>query len=107
MPKSTASYLPLSEATYYIMLALAEQPLHGYGVMQKVDMLTGGTIALGPGTLYGVFSSLEKAGLIEKVNEADRRKVYALTLQGKAVLQAQIKRLELMTRLGRGMQAYL
>lgn len=107
MPKSTESYLPLSESTYVIMLALADEPLHGYGVMQKVEALTNGTIALGPGTLYGVFSSLEKEGLIEKKNEIERRKVYALTSRGKAVLQAQINRMELMTRLGRGMQPFL
>ena len=52
-------YLPLSEATYYIMLSLAD-PLHGYGVMQEVEKLSQGTVKVGPGTLYGVLSTLEK-----------------------------------------------
>jgi DNA-binding PadR family transcriptional regulator len=92
-------YLPLTEATYYIMLALID-PLHGYGVMQKVEEISQGTVKLGPGTLYGVFSTLEKEKLIVKVKEEDRRKCYELTPKGKKVLLSQIKRLEIMTRIG-------
>ena len=92
-------YLPLTEATYYIMLALVE-PLHGYGVMQKVEEISGGNVRVGPGTLYGVFSTLEKQGLILMVKEEDRRKSYTLTPLGKAVLLSQIKRLESMSRSG-------
>ena len=44
-------YLPLSESTYYVLLALLE-PLHGYGVMQKVGQLSEGAVTVGPGTLY-------------------------------------------------------
>ena len=44
----TAKYLPLTESTYYTLLALLE-PLHGYGIMQKVDQLSEGTVAVGPG----------------------------------------------------------
>ena len=89
-------YLPLSEATYYIMLALIN-PLHGYGVMQEVEKLSQGTVKVGPGTLYGVFSTLEKEALIYRVTEDDRRKYYALTQKGKEVLKEQIDRLAIMT----------
>lgn len=92
-------YLPLSEATYYILLALTE-PLHGYGVMQKIEALSEGTVSVGPGTLYGAFSTLEKEGLITKVAEEDRRKVYALTDRGWAVLREQVARLEVMAHSG-------
>jgi DNA-binding PadR family transcriptional regulator len=88
-------YLPLTEATYYIMLSLIE-PLHGYGVMQKVEEISQGTVKVGPGTLYGVFSNLEKEKLIVKVMEEDRRKCYALTRKGRQVLLRQIERLEIM-----------
>jgi DNA-binding PadR family transcriptional regulator len=88
-------YLPLTEATYYIMLSLVE-PLHGYGVMQKVEAISQGTVKVGAGTLYGAFSNLEKEKLIVKVTEEDRRKCYALTSKGKQVLLAQIERLEIM-----------
>ena len=93
-------YLPLSESTYYVMLALAGESLHGYAVMQKVDALTAGEVKLGPGTLYGVFGTLEKEKLIVKVSEEERRKSYALTARGQDLLRLQIARLETMHRLG-------
>jgi DNA-binding PadR family transcriptional regulator len=95
----TNKYLPLTESTYYIMLTLVE-PLHGYAVMKKVEEISKGTVKVGPGTLYGAFTSLEKEGLIVKVKEEDRRKSYALTPKGKNVLMNQIKRLEIMTQNG-------
>ena len=92
-------YLPLTEATYYIMLALIK-PLHGYAVMQKVEQISQGMVRVGPGTLYGVFDTLEAAGLILMVKEEDRRKSYTLTPKGKKVLLSQIKRFEIITRNG-------
>ena len=92
-------YLPLSESTYYILLALHE-PLHGYGVMQKVEALSQGMVKIGPGTLYGAFQALEKEALIVKVAEKERRKSYALTDKGRQVLKHQIARLEIMTHNG-------
>ena len=92
-------YLPLTEATYYILLALVD-PLHGYGVMQKVEQISKGTVKIGPGTLYGAFSSLEKGGLILMVKEEDRRKCYQLTDKGSMVLVGQINRLEIMSANG-------
>lgn len=78
------------------MLSLIN-PLHGYGVMQEVEKLSQGTVKVGPGTLYGVFSTLEKESLIYKIKEDDRRKYYALTQKGKGVLKAQVERLTIMT----------
>jgi DNA-binding PadR family transcriptional regulator len=95
----TNKYLPLTEATYYIMLSLIE-PLHGYAVMQNVEQISQGAVKVGPGTLYGVFTALEQAGLIIKVKEEDRRKSYTLTPKGKNVLLAQINRMEIMARNG-------
>ena len=92
-------YLPLTEATYYIMLVLVE-PLHGYGVMQKVEQISQGVVKVGPGTLYGAFGSLEKEGLIKMVKEEDRRKCYQLTDKGRQVLVGQIDRLEIMSANG-------
>jgi DNA-binding PadR family transcriptional regulator len=92
-------YLPLSESTYYIMLMLAE-PRHGYAVMQEVEAMTDGAVVIGPGTLYGAFSALEKEHLIEMVRSEARRKFYALTDKGKAVLRSQIERLQMMADSG-------
>jgi len=93
-------YLPLTETTAYILLALAE-PLHGYALMQKVDEMSQGTVKIGPGTLYGAFSQLEKEGLIKMVKEADRRKSYLLTAKGKSVLQEHLRRTEIILLNGR------
>jgi DNA-binding PadR family transcriptional regulator len=106
LPDDIKKYLPLTEATYYIMLSLIE-PLHGYAVMQKVEQISQGTVRVGPGTLYGVLSALEQAGLIVKVKEEDRRKSFALTPKGRKVLLSQIERLELMTRNGSAIKNHL
>jgi DNA-binding PadR family transcriptional regulator len=92
-------YLPLTESTYYILVSLAE-PLHGYGVMQKVETLSEGTVKIGPGTLYGAFQALEKEALIVKVGEEERRKIFAITAKGREVLKNQIQRLVIMVRSG-------
>jgi DNA-binding PadR family transcriptional regulator len=95
----TLKYLPLSEATYYIMLVLAK-PMHGYAIMQRVEDLSEGMVKLGPGTLYGALATLQKQGLIAKAGQADRRKSYILTALGMDVLLQQVRRLELMSRNG-------
>ncbi len=94
-----SKYLPLSEATFYILVAL-DEPLHGYAIMQKVEAMSEGNVVIGPGTLYGAFSTLEKQGLIEKVKEEERRKSYALTERGREVLAEQLRRLQIMVRNG-------
>ena len=98
-PDPEQKYLPLTESTTYILLALTK-PLHGYGVMQKVREMSDGLVEIGAGTLYGALSTLQKEGLIHKVHEGNRRKSYTLTPKGKQVLKGQIRRLEIMTREG-------
>jgi DNA-binding PadR family transcriptional regulator len=90
-------YLPLTEATGYILLALVE-PLHGYGAMQKIAQMSEGTVNVGPGTLYGAFATLEKDGLIIKTGEEQRRISYTLTARGREILQEHLRRLEIMVR---------
>jgi DNA-binding PadR family transcriptional regulator len=99
---NVAKHLPLSESTYYMMLSLLE-PLHGYAVMQKVEEMSGRMVRVGPGTLYGAFSSMEKAKLIEKTGEFDRRKTYVLSAFGREVLAWQILRLEKMLSAGKAL----
>lgn len=92
--------LPLTESTAYILLALTE-PLHGYALMQKVEKLSQGTVKMGPGTLYGAFGWLERHGWIVKVDEYDRRKVYALTELGRRILTEQVRRWEIFVENGK------
>jgi len=95
-----SKYLPLSETTFYTMVCLV-QPLHGYAIMQKVKEISRGTVQIGAGTLYTIFSTLEKEALIKMVSEADRRKTYTLTPKGEQVLLLQIHRLQIMSDNGR------
>jgi DNA-binding PadR family transcriptional regulator len=90
-------YLPLTESMYYVMLSLVE-PRHGYAVMQRVEEISRGTVAVGPGTLYGMLSGFESEGLITMVKEEERRKSYLLTAKGKRILARQIERLEIMIK---------
>ncbi len=92
-------YLPLTEATAYILLALSE-PLHGYGVMQKVETMSNGTVKIGPGTLYGAFTTLESDEIIQKIGEEGRRKIYALTDKGKLLLKEHVRRAEIFVQNG-------
>jgi DNA-binding PadR family transcriptional regulator len=105
LANNITKYLPLSESTAYILLALVE-PLHGYGIMQMVEQISQGTVKLGPGTLYGAFTTLEGEGLIVKVGEADRRKTYALTEKGKSVLKEHIRRIEILVKNGEMTQGW-
>lgn len=97
-------FLPLTEATYYILISLVESR-HGYGIMQNAATLSEGRVKLGPGTLYGAITNLLKQGLIERAGEKDlegeRRKFYALTSLGMAVIVAECERLESLIRSGR------
>lgn len=97
MSKTYQKYLPLTESTAYILLALI-QPLHGYGVMRKVETISENTVKIGPGTLYGAFSTLEAEGLIAKAGEEDRRKLYILTSKGREVLKEHIRRIEILVK---------
>ena len=54
---------PLTEATYYILISLTE-PLHGYGIMKKVDEMSHGRIRLAAGTLYGALNTLLSTSLL-------------------------------------------
>lgn len=92
-------YLPLTESTAYILLALTE-PMHGYAVMQKVAAVSQGTVELGPGTLYGAFTTLEREGLIVKVEEINRRKYYVLTVKGRQIIKEHIRRVKLLSNYG-------
>ena len=95
-----ASYLPLTETTYYTLLALTE-PLHGYAVMQRCTELSEGLVSLGAGTLYNALAKLKKEALIVQVEQDDRRKYYRLTDKGRRVLERQVVRLDVMTRSAR------
>jgi len=86
--------LPLTETTYYILLALLE-PAHGYMIMQKIEELSNNQVRLAAGTLYGAIENLMKLKFIIPVESEDkRRKVYEITKKGKAVLRLDFERMK-------------
>ena len=89
----------LTEAVYYILLSLT-QPMHGYGIMQNVEQLSGGRVRLAPGTLYGAITSLlEKGWIAALADESEsRKKEYHITAAGEEALRGELMRLnELVT----------
>lgn len=88
---STSS--PMTEAMYYILLALMN-PNHGYQLMGAIEQVSNGRIKMGPGTLYGVLTRLQKDELIGILNDDGRRKTYAITEEGRAALDAEYQRLK-------------
>ena len=95
---------PMTEAMYYILLALLK-PGHGYGMMRRVKELSGGRLEMGPGTLYGVLSRMNKEGFITLTGEEGRRKNYAITEAGRAALLAEYGRLKRLVADGEMLEA--
>ncbi len=98
-------FLPLRAHWFHVMLSLADQEQHGYGIMQEVLERTGGKVRLWPATLYGTLKRLIDEELIEEsparpAPEADdpRRRYYRLTTFGRRVLAAESERLEDLVR---------
>lgn len=90
----------LTEAVYYILLALVE-PMHGYGIMQQTAALSNGRVRLSAGTLYGALASLLEKGWIEQLPEEGRKKDYRVTPAGREVLEMEILRLAELLENGR------
>ena len=88
---------PLREPTFLILAALAPQPLHGYAIIGEVADLSGGRLALRPGTLYGALDRLADDGLLEsdreEVVDGRMRRYYRLTDAGAALLEREAARL--------------
>lgn len=95
------SFLPLTPRVYHVLLALADGPLHGYGVILAVKDLTDGLIVLRTGTLYVLLRRLLDQQLIVESDDRpgpddddERRRYYTQTDLGREVLKAESRRLE-------------
>ncbi|MCI0768517.1 PadR family transcriptional regulator [Bacillus sp. TL12] len=87
-----------SEPTLFILISLAEGNKHGYAIMEDIE--NSYDIKIGPGTLYGAISRMEKKNLIESISTKDRRKPYQITSEGREYLQEKLKEIENVTKLG-------
>jgi DNA-binding PadR family transcriptional regulator len=100
---------PLRPAVFHILLALASGELHGLGIAESVDRATGGTVTLGPGTLYRSLKEMARDGLIGEVpapeeGEDPRRRFYALSERGRGLVHAEAERLAHIVEVARAAQ---
>jgi DNA-binding PadR family transcriptional regulator len=99
-PRPSPELLPLTQPVFHILLALAGEERHGYGIMQDVERQTDGALQLGPGTLYGCLKRMLAAGLVEESGERpdpalddERRRYYRMTALGRQMVRAEAQRL--------------
>ncbi|MGC1299276.1 MAG: helix-turn-helix transcriptional regulator [Alloacidobacterium sp.] len=99
---------PLPSVAFQILLALADNPLHGYAIMRQVEEQTEGRMRLGPATLYGSIQTLLEAGLIEDVDAPDgddsgseRRRYYSITGAGRKIAREEAQGLARVLRVAR------
>jgi len=96
--RSTDQFLPLKPVDLELLLALATEDRHGYGLVQEISAHTNGLIVLDPGNLYRVIKRLLADGLIEErsartLDVDERRRYYGITALGGQVLAAELERL--------------
>lgn len=94
---------PLPTAALYILLALASEDMHGYGIIQEVGRQSEDNYRIGPGTLYDNLKKLmEQKLVIDAPRSArakdDTRRFYRITTAGKAVLSAEVDRMQTIVR---------
>jgi len=99
---------PLPSAAFQILLSLAGEDLHGYGIMRQVADQTDGRMRLGPGTLYSSIQTLLEEKFIEEVDLREdpklgheRRRYYRLTAAGRKLARAEADRLADLLRVAR------
>jgi DNA-binding PadR family transcriptional regulator len=102
------SVLPLPPATFHILMALADEDRHGYGIIQEVLARTNGDVRLSPGTLYRSIQRMLEEELIVEISDRpapelddERRRYYRITTFGRAVARAEANRLYHLVRLAR------
>ena len=102
------SRLPLPPAVFHILMALADEDRHGYGIIQEVLARTNGEVRLSPGTLYRSIQRMLEDEVLVEINERpapelddERRRYYRITAFGRSVARAEANRLHELVRLAR------
>lgn len=102
---------PLTPAVFFTLFALASGEKHGYAIMQETQNLSDGSFRMGPATLYTTLQRLLELGHVEEVAGAagtdGRRRNYRLARSGRALLEAELERVESVVRKARVMRARL
>lgn len=101
--KLAKSYIPMTETAFYILLSLVSAR-HGYAIIEHVEKITNKRVTLGPGTLYGSLSKMNKDGLIEQIKAESNRKIYGITSVGKTILDIEKKRIAELYKNSKGVE---
>jgi DNA-binding PadR family transcriptional regulator len=108
MPKRKLD--PLPSAAFQILLSLADEDRHGYGIMRQVEEQSGGRVRLGPGTLYSSVQTLLDEKLIEELDPSpgddSRRRTYRLTAAGRRLARSEAERLADLLRIARARRIF-
>src|SRR5258708_34254272 len=99
----------LTAAVFHILLALAGDERHGYGILKDVLRHRDGAVRLGPGTIYGTLQRLMETGWVEEsgapaADADERRRHYRLTRTGRTALEAEVRRMEELVRAARALR---
>lgn len=100
MSRSGGDGVALKTAWFHILLALGDEPQHGYAIRKLVRERTEGAVKLYPATLYGSIRDMSERGLIEALDgdedpdDDQRRRYYRLTDAGRDALRAEVGRLQ-------------
>lgn len=103
-----SALIPLPPATFHILMAVAQEDRHGYGIIQDVERRTGGELRLSAGTLYRSIQRMLELGLINETDDRpapefddERRRYYRITSFGTAVARAETRRMAQLVRMAR------
>lgn len=87
----------MRSATYYTLAALLDGPSHGYGIIQRVRVLSEGQARLTTGTLYGTLERLAEEGLVRRTNtevvNGRARQYFEITDEGSGAVRKEAERL--------------
>ena len=92
------TFLPLTAPEYNVLLALGDDALHGYAMMQSIEEQSDGREALLPGTLYATIARMVQRGLLDEVDAPEgadrRRRYYRVSALGRGVARAESARMQ-------------
>ena len=95
----------MTPLTYQILMALADEDRHGYGIIKEIEAQLGESSAPSTGALYLALQRMESDGLVSAAparrREDARRRYYRITRSGRAAAQAESARLATLVRVAR------